>query len=73
MKYACLAVLCALSLRCAALVVEVDGKEVYRYPLADMRPLEIMRYRIQPNGDVFPVWKIFEGTSFSGYRYRRVK
>lgn len=56
-----------------ALVVEVDGKEVYRYPLADMRPLEIMRYRIQPNGDVFPVWKIFEGTSFSGYRYRRVK
>ena len=55
------------------LVVSVDGKEVYRYPLADMRPLEIFRYRIQPNGDVFPIWKVFEGTSFSGYRYRRVK
>ena len=55
------------------LAITIDGKEVYRYPLADMRPLEVFRRRIQPNGDVLPVWKIFEGTSFSGYRYRRIK
>ena len=31
-----------------------------------------MRDRIQPNGDVLPVWKLFKNTSFSNYRYRRV-
>ena len=53
------------------LVIAIDGKEVYRYPLDDMLQLEAFRDRIQPNGDVLPVWKIFKGTSFSGYRYRR--
>ena len=55
------------------LVIAIDGKEVYRYPLDDMMQLEAFRDRIQPNGDVLPVWKIFKGASFSGYRYRRVK
>jgi hypothetical protein len=31
-----------------------------------------MRDRIQPNGDVLPVWKVFTGSSFSDYRYRRL-
>ena len=55
------------------LVVVVDGDEVYRSPLDDMRAIDVMRYRIQPDGNVFPVWKIHRGTSFSGYRYRRVE
>ena len=55
------------------LVVVVDGAEVYRSPLDDMRAIDVMRYRIQPDGNVFPVWKIHRGTSFSGYRYRRVE
>jgi hypothetical protein len=32
-----------------------------------------MSDRIQPNGDVLPVWKLFRNTAFDGYRYRRCK
>ena len=54
------------------LAVSIDGQEVYSYPLDKMMRLSGMRDRVQPDGSVLPVWKLFKNTSFSGYRYRRV-
>ena len=54
------------------LSVAIDGKEVYSYPLEKMMRLSAMRDRVQPDGSVLPVWKVFRNTSFSGYRYRRI-
>ena len=54
------------------LAVSIDGQEVYSYPLDKMMRLSGMRDRVQPDGSVLPVWKLFKNTSFSGYRYRRI-
>ena len=54
------------------LSISVDGNEVYSAPLDESTDMSRMRDRIQPNGDVLPVWKLFKNTSFSNYRYRRV-
>ena len=50
----------------------IDGKIVYSSMLDDIINVSYMRDRIQPNGDVLPVWKVFTGSSFSDYRYRRL-
>ena len=50
----------------------IDGKLVYSSMLDDIINVSYMRDRIQPNGDVLPVWKVFTGSSFSDYRYRRL-
>ena len=54
------------------LEISIDGNTVYGAELDEMMEVEAMRNRIQPNGDILPVWKLFKNTSFSGYRYRRV-
>lgn len=54
------------------LSISIDGKEVYGIPLDDTSEVSQMRDRIQPDGSVLPVWKVFRNTAFSGYRYRRV-
>lgn len=59
-----------LSTRDGKLQISIDGKIVYSSSLDDMMDLSEMKDRIQPNGDVLPLWKVFTGSSFSGYRYR---
>ena len=54
------------------LEIFIDGKLVYSSMLDDIINVSYMRDRIQPNGDVLPVWKVFTGSSFSDYRYRRL-
>ena len=54
------------------LEIFIDGKVVYSSVLEEALDFSEMRDRIQPNGDVLPVWKVFEGSSFSDYRYRRL-
>ena len=54
------------------LVIFIDGKEVYSCPTEELINNEEMANRIQPDGSVLPVWKVFENTSFSDYRYRRI-
>ena len=54
------------------LAVYIDGREVFSTSIDEMMLLSGMRDRIQPDGSVLPVWKIFKNTAFSGYRYRRV-
>ena len=53
--------------------VDVDGQEVYSVPLDEIRGLELYRCRIQPDGKVQPIWKLFSNTAFSNYRYRIVE
>ena len=53
--------------------IDIDGKEVYSVPLEEIRGLEDYGRRIQPDGKVQPIWKLFSNTSFSGYRYRMIK
>jgi hypothetical protein len=55
------------------LEIFIDGKVVYSSVLEEALDFSEMRDRIQPNGDVLPVWKVFEGSSFSDYRYRRIE
>lgn len=62
----------SLSTRDGSLLVVVDGKEVYRAAIDDMMELEQYSDRIQRDGMVYPVWKVFKGATFSGYRYRKV-
>ena len=54
------------------LEITIDGNTVYGAELDEMMEVEEMRDRIQPNGDILPVWKLFKNTAFSGYRYRRI-
>ena len=54
------------------LEIFIDGKVVYSSVLEEALDFSEMRDRIQPNGDVLPVWKVFTGSSFSDYRYRRL-
>ena len=54
------------------LEIFIDGKVVYSSVLEETLDFSEMRDRIQPNGDVLPVWKVFTGSSFSDYRYRRL-
>ena len=54
------------------LVVSVDGNVVYEASIDEVMEVSAMSDRIQPNGDVLPVWKLFRNTAFDGYRYRRV-
>ena len=54
------------------LEIFIDGKVVYSLVLEEALDFSEMRDRIQPNGDVLPVWKVFTGSSFSDYRYRRL-
>ena len=54
-------------------IVEIDGKEVYRRTMKSLMALEGQNDRVQPNGNVFPVWKLYDGTAFRNYRYRRLK
>ena len=54
------------------LAVYIDGREAFSTSIDEMMLLSGMRDRIQPDGSVLPVWKIFKNTAFSGYRYRRV-
>ena len=53
------------------LEIAIDGNVVYKAPLDEVMRVSQMSDRIQPNGDVLPVWKLFSATSFDGYRYRR--
>lgn len=53
--------------------VEVDGEKVYSVPMQELMSSTYQRDRVQPNGDVFPVWKLYDNTAYSGYRYRRLK
>ena len=53
------------------LVVSVDGNVVYEASIDEVMEVSAMSDRIQPNGDVLPVWKLFRNTAFDGYRYRR--
>lgn len=52
--------------------VEVDGAEIYSIPTRELMSSGLIADRVQPNGDVFPVWKIYDNTAYSGYRYRRL-
>lgn len=52
--------------------VDVDGEKIYEIPVSDIMHAEGMAYRLQPNGEAFPVWKLFEATAFRNYRYRRI-
>ena len=54
------------------LAVSIDGCEVYSSSVGEMMRISGMRDRIQPDGSVLPVWKLFKNTAFSGYRYRRI-
>ena len=56
----------------AAAFEKIDGKVVYSSVLEEALDFSEMRDRIQPNGDVLPVWKVFTGSLFSDYRYRRL-
>lgn len=51
---------------------EVDGKLVYTQKTSEMMKLVQYCERIRTDGTVYPVWKLFTNTAFSGYRYRRM-
>ena len=54
--------------------VEIDGKAVYALPMKDLLDVDYQRDRLQyPSGEVMPVWKVYRGSAFSGYRYRLIK
>lgn len=52
------------------LSVGVDGKEVWSVSTQEAMAVRNFRDNIQPDYSVLPVWKVFDNTSFSGYRYR---
>lgn len=52
--------------------VEIDGKEVYRQTMESLMEIRYQNERVQPNGNVFPVWKLYDQTAFRDYRYRRL-
>ena len=52
------------------LTVSVDGREVWSVPTQEAMSVRKFRENIQPDYSVLPVWKVFDNTSFSGYRYR---
>ena len=54
------------------LSVSVDGKEVWSVPTHEAMAVRNFRDNIQPDFSVLPVWKVFDNTSFSGYRYRLI-
>ena len=54
------------------LSVGVDGKEVWSVSTQEAMAVRNFRDNIQPDYSVLPVWKVFDNTSFSGYRYRRL-
>lgn len=53
--------------------VEIDGAEVYRRTMKSLMDIDYQSDRVQPNGNVFTVWKLYDSTAFKGYRYRRLK
>lgn len=53
--------------------IDIDGKEVYKVDLEEIRGLHCYRDRIQPDGKVQPIWKLFSNTAFSNYRYRVIE
>ena len=52
------------------LKISIDGKPVWECAIDEMLGNSKMRDRIQPDGSVLPVWKVFRNTAFSGYRCR---
>ena len=54
------------------LTIAIDGNEVFSAPMADLMGIGRYQERIRPDGSVYPVWKVFKNTAFSGYRYRRI-
>lgn len=55
------------------ITVTVDGKKIWSVTTETLLSVSDMRDRIQPDFSVFPVWKVFKGASFDGYRYRLIK
>lgn len=55
------------------LKISIDGKPVWECTIDEMLGNSKMRDRIQPDGSVLPVWKIFRNTAFSGYRCKVVE
>ena len=54
------------------LTIAIDGNEVFSAKMADLMDIDRYQERIRPDGSVYPVWKVFKNTAFSGYRYRRI-
>ena len=52
------------------LSVSVDDKVVWSVSTQEAMAVRNFRNNIQPDYSVLPVWKVFDNTSFSGYRYR---
>ena len=52
------------------LKIAIDGKLVWECGIDEMLSVSRMRDRVQPDGSVLPVWKVFRNTAFSGYRCR---
>ena len=53
--------------------VDVDGRRIYELPMEEMLSIGYQNDRVQPNGEVFPLWKVYKSTAFTKYGYRPIK
>lgn len=53
--------------------VDVDGRRIYELPMEEMLSIGYQNDHDQPNGEVFPLWKVYKSTAFTKYGYRPIK
>ncbi|MBQ6137012.1 MAG: hypothetical protein IJI73_06555, partial [Kiritimatiellae bacterium] len=54
------------------MTISIDGGEAYSVKMDDLMGIDLYQERVRPDGTIYPIWKVFKNTAFSGYRYRRV-
>ena len=54
------------------MTITVDGNEVFSASMDEIMGIDLYQERVRPDGTIYPVWKVFKNTAFSGYRYRRI-
>ena len=54
------------------MTISIDGSEAYSVEMDYLMRMDLYQERVRPDGTIYPVWKIFKNTAFSGYRYRRI-